>query len=174
MLHKRHNPGFTLIEIMVAVAVIVVLSGVIWKMGFGLETQGRVQRQKEAFAILDSALQEYYEVKGVFPEVVIDDDLEELLLFQARTQSMWQQLLAVPESRFVAERLSRSLLKDLYRSSDATDDEKANRWPEIYDVWDQPVEYVWHADMAFPVLRSYGPNKALNDPNDLSDDVTNR
>ena len=37
MQHKRHKPGVTLIEILVAVAVIVIMAGVLWKMGAGLE-----------------------------------------------------------------------------------------------------------------------------------------
>ena len=36
------------------------------------EVKGQVQQQNEAFAILDSALQEYYEVKGSFPEGIME------------------------------------------------------------------------------------------------------
>jgi prepilin-type N-terminal cleavage/methylation domain-containing protein len=177
MVHKRHNPGFTLIEILVVVAVIVVLAGVLWKMGYGLEVKGQVQQQNEAFAILDSALQEYYEVTGQFPEALVITDVNDFVLAQARTEFMWQRLLALPESRFVAERLSGALLNSLYVATNM------EFWPkphiykdglEIYDVWGKPVEYLWHANMAFPLLRSYGPNGVLEDPNIPSDDITNR
>lgn len=170
MAHKTHKLGFTLIEILVTLAVIVALAGVLWTMGRGLETQGKVKQQEQAFAILDSALQAYYDEAGVFPEVSVDDVLDELTLAQAVTESLWQQLLAVPESRFVAERLSDSLLKNLYASSEAPDLD----WPEIYDVWGRPVEYVWHANMAFPLLRSRGPNGTYEDSNEVADDITNR
>ncbi len=170
MVHTKRKPGFTLIEILVTIAVIVVLAGVLWKMGRGLETQGLVKRQKQAFAVLDSALQAYYEVTGTFPEVLVDDGLDGLVQAQAATESMWQQLLAVPESRFVAERLSDELLKDLYNSPEDPDRD----WPEIYDVWGRPVAYQWHAKMAFPILRSRGPNGFFEDPNELADDITNR
>jgi prepilin-type N-terminal cleavage/methylation domain-containing protein len=170
MVHKKHKPGFTLIEIMVTVAVIVVMAGVLWKMGHGLEAKGFVQKQTQAFAILDSALQAYYEVVGAFPEVSRDSALDELEWAQATTELMWQRLLAVPESRFVAERLSGELLKNLYVSPEEQDRD----WPEIYDVWGRPVEYVWHTDMAFPILRSRGPNGSYEEPNELHDDITNR
>ncbi|MCP4452966.1 MAG: type II secretion system protein [Planctomycetes bacterium] len=170
MTHTKHRPGFTLIEILVTITVIVVLASVLWKMGHGLETQGLVKQQKQAFAVLDSALQAYYEVTGTFPVVVLDDGQDELVQAQAATESMWQQLLAVPESRFVAERLSDKLLKDLYVSPDNPDRD----WPEIYDVWGRPVAYMWRAKMAFPILRSRGPNGSFEDPNVLSDDITNR
>ncbi|NQV34192.1 MAG: type II secretion system protein [Phycisphaeraceae bacterium] len=170
MVHKKHKPAFTLIEIMVTVAVIVMMAGVLWKMGHGLEVKRQVQQQKQAFAILDSALQAYYEVAGVFPEVARDNTMDELLWAKSATELMWQRLLSVPESRFVAERLSTELLKNLYVSPDATDHD----WPEIYDVWGRPVEYVWHANMAFPMLRSRGPNGSYEEPNELTDDITNR
>ena len=170
MTHTKHRPGFTLIEILVTITVIVVLASVLWKMGHGLETQGLVKQQKHAFAVLDSALQAYYEVTGTFPVVVVDDGLDDLVQAQAATESMWQQLLAVPESRFVAERLSDKLLKDLYVSPENSDRD----WPEIYDMWGRPVAYKWHAKMAFPILRSRGPNGSFEDPNVLSDDITNR
>ena len=178
MLQNKHKPGFTLIEVMVVVTVILIMAGVIWKMGRGLDTQGKVQQQKEAFAILDSALQAYYEVKGEFPVMVKDDDddLEELVLAQARTESMWHQLISVPESRFVAERLSPSLLKTLYLSDDEIKQSEDTdvlfvAWPEVYDVWGRPVDYQWQVDTAFPILKSMGPNP---DPNVVSDDIFNR
>jgi len=179
MVYKRHNPGFTLIEILVVVAVIVVLAGALWKMGHALEAKGLSQQQKEAFTILDSALQEYYGVAGLFPVVVIDSGLTDPNdVAKAGTESMWQQLLAVPESRFVAERLSRNLWKNRYKSALELEAENLKPgeidWPEIYDVWGRPIQYVWHANMAFPLLRSRGPNGDLEDPNALIDDVTNR
>jgi prepilin-type N-terminal cleavage/methylation domain-containing protein len=170
MAHKKHKPGFTLIEIMVTVAVIVIMAGVLWKMGHGLEAKGLVQRQKQAFAILDSALQSYYEVTGAFPEVLRDDTMDQQLWAQGATESMWQRLLTVSESRFVAERLSDEHLKNLVASPEAPNRD----WPEIYDVWGRPVEYVWHTDMAFPMLRSRGPNGSYEDAGELTDDITNR
>ena len=170
MVHKRHKLGLTLIEILVAVAIIVIMAGVLWKMGHGLESQGLVKRQNEAFAILDSALQAYYEETGAFPEVVRENVPDALAWAQASTEFVWQRLLAVPESRFVAERLSQELLKNNYVSPEASDRD----WPEIYDVWGRPVEYVWHTNMAFPLLRSRGPNGLYEDPNELADDITNR
>lgn len=170
MRHKKHKPGVTLIEILVAVAVIVIMAGVLWKMGRGLESQGMVQRQKEAFTILDSALQAYYEEAGAFPEVLREDVQDELSWAQASTEFVWQSLLAVPESRFAAERLSSELLKNNYVSPEASNRD----WPEIYDVWGRPVEYVWDVEMAFPLLRSRGPNGSYEDPNELADDITNR
>ena len=177
MAHKRYNLGFTLIEILVVVAVIVVLAGALWKMGHGLEVKGQVQQQNEAFAILDSALQEYYEVTGQFPEALVITDVNDFVLAQARTEFMWQRFLGVAESRFVAKRLSDALLKNLYVSANQVTWPKPHIYkdgPEIYDVWGNPVEYLWHANMAFPLLRSYGPNGVLEDPNVPSDDMTNR
>jgi len=170
MVHKPHKPGFTLIEIVVTLAVIVIMGSVLWKMGHGLKAKGLVQQQKQAFAILDSALQAYYEVAGEFPVVQVDDALDELTLAQAVTESVWQRLLTVQESRFVAERLSDVHLKNQYASPEAPDRD----WPELYDMWGQPVEYVWRTSMAFPLLRSRGPNGSYEDSNELSDDITNR
>jgi prepilin-type N-terminal cleavage/methylation domain-containing protein len=170
MVHMKHKPGFTLIEILVTLTVIVVLASVLWKMGHGLQSQGLVKRQKQAFAVLDSALQAYYEVVGAFPVSLVDDGLDDLVQAQAATESMWQTLLAVPESRFVAERLSDELLKNRYVSPENPDRD----WPEIYDVWGRPVAYVWHAKMAFPILRSRGPSGSYEGSSELSDDITNR
>jgi type II secretory pathway pseudopilin PulG len=152
------------------VAVIAVLAGVLWKMGHGLEVQNQVQQQKEAFAILDSALQEYFEVTGRFPMALVDPAPSEEDLARATTELVWQALLSVPESKFVTDSLSRQLLKNQYISPDTPN----STWPEIYDVWGRPVEYVWRANMAFPVLRSRGPNGSFEDPNEQTDDITNR
>ena len=167
MTHSRHITGLTLIEVMVTISIIIILAALIWKMSGRLEDRLSEGRQKEAFAILDSALQEYYDAVGQFPSLV---DTNSPADPRVNTQALLYQLNSLAETRVIVERLPKRQIQN-----QIDDNDPARPMPELYDVWNRPVWYQYTPAMTFPILRSAGVN-GIFEPNTpgISDDVTNR
>jgi len=149
-----------LVEIMVVMTVVLILAAMIWKLGGRLDTQSKERQQKEAFAILDGALQAYYDVTGDFP--VVDDA-------NIPTEVVYQALESVADSRAVLARLPMKFIANKLPVG-----QTQGTGPEIYDAWGHLVTYEWNQDLTFPELRSYGRN-GVPDVRSASgsDDITN-
>ena len=93
MQKTRYSLGFTMVEVLVVISIIIVLSTIAWKMNSALELKTQQRKQQHKFLVLDEALQAYYEVNGTFPQA-----------------SSWPQALMIlnklPQSRELLDRLS--------------------------------------------------------------------
>lgn len=152
----RYKNGVTLVEILVVVALITLLATMVVGIATRIDNQSKEKAVEGTFALLESALQEYYDFTGFFPEQPEKDFTKAA----AHSEFLYAELNAIPGSRTVLEKISDKLIQN-----------KAGiDTPEIYDLWGKVIDYRYVDGDAFPKLRSAGPNRTFYD----GDDITNR
>lgn len=155
MANLRHNSGVTLVEMLVVLGIIIVLAGAVITVTLHVENQSKENALRNAFALVDSSLHEYYDFKGQFPPQPERDSAHAL----AHVESMIQELRSVPASRQVLDKISSSLVK---KESGATDAQS------LRDPWGTVMDYVYTPDDTFPELISAGPDKQFGTGDDIS------
>ncbi len=75
MYRENRQSGFSLIEVLTAVAIIAILAGALLGLGKHLRIQAEENLTLGTMGILESALDQYYDVYQVFPFVTKDSDL---------------------------------------------------------------------------------------------------
>jgi len=170
MTRAPYRSGVTLVEMLVVLAIIAVLATMVYKATSGLGNQSQERRQKKAFVMLDSALDEYYEAKDRFPEskplsaYSNDSDWR-----RDNVEILYEELYSVPSARAQLLKLAPKQLDPWQGAQNAVH--------LIYDVWGTVLSYEWTKGNAFPVLISGGPDRefaAQGRESAAVDDVTNR
>jgi prepilin-type N-terminal cleavage/methylation domain-containing protein len=141
MKRRRYNAGFTLVEMLIVVAVIVILAAMVVGLAGRIDTQSKERATKSTFTLLDSALQEYYEYWNVFP----DPD---------PNKPLYGQLYTTPTSRKILEEINPKLIQ--------------GNPPQIYDPWGMALDYRYKSSDNFPLLVSAGPDKIFGNADDIS------
>ena len=157
----KYKTGFTLVEMVVVIAIVAVLATLIVGVAARIDTQSKERALESTFALLDAALQEYYEYKGKFPEADADPN--------ENSETLYAELYSIPASRTILEKVSNSLIQDNFKSDANT--------PEIYDPWwpkdkdkRRVLDYRYTLGDTFPKLISSGPDRLFG----TDDDITNR
>ena len=154
----KYKTGVTLIEILVAVAVIVILAGIAVGIAEHVGTQSKEKAVKATFALLESALQEYYDFAGKFPDANHADP-------RVNSEKLYSELYALPDSRKVLEQISNKVFQNKFNPG------AVPAVQEIYDPWGMVVDYIYNPGESFPELISSGPDK---DMATVGDNITNR
>lgn len=153
-----YKAGFTLIEMLIVVAVIAILATMVVGLATRIDNQSKERALKSTFTLLDSALQEYYEYTGKFPEQA-EKNFDNAA---AHSEYLYRELDSIPSSRQVSEKISNSLIKNKFGAADTP--------PEFYDLWGMVLEYRYVQGDNFPLLLSAGPDRTFG----TGDDVTSR
>ena len=137
----RHTrKAMTLIEILVAIAIIGVLASIGVIAGKAVYEQAKERSLESTFTTLESAMDEYKEYWGYFPNPVMDPNL-------SPCENLYDQLNRLPASRKMLEKINASLMFD----GDGDD------YPEIYDPWDRVLNYKYEPGDHYPEIISSGP-----------------
>ncbi len=155
MANSRQNSGVTLIEMLVVLGIIVVLAGVVVTVTLRVDTQSKENALRNAFALVGSALREYYDAKGQFPPQAERDSAKALTHIEA----MYQELRLVPAARQVLDRLSPGVVKNEGGTADVR---------SIRDPWGTVMDYVYMPNDTFPELSSAGPDRQFGTGDDIS------
>jgi len=168
----KNKTCFTLIEILIVMAIIALLATIFLGIGSAIDTQSKKKVLKGTFALLESALDEYYDFNGKFPvqsDIIYTNDAA-----SAHSEFLYGELSSIPGSRKILEKISDSLIINEYSPSGIL---LENTPPEIYDPWQinnkelrRAIDYYYVDGDNFPVLRSAGPDRIF----DNQDDITNR
>ena len=155
MNYQLRTKGMTLIEILVAIAIVAVLLGVGVYVGKIVYDQAKERALESTFTILESALDEYKEYWGDFPDP--NYGAPGLTL---HSESLYEQLYKTPASRKMLEKMNASLIQDNTGAVGA---------PEIYDPWERVLNYLYDpAVNHYPEIVSAGPDKNFGTPDDIS------
>lgn len=155
MANSRHNSGVTLVEMLVVLGIIVVLAGIAVTVTLRVDTQSKENALRNAFALVGSALREYYEAKGEFPPQAERNPANAL----AHIESMYQGLRSVPASRQILDKLAHGVVKNEGGLADLR---------SMSDPWGTVMDYVCVPDSTFPELISAGPDRLFGTGDDIS------
>ena len=159
---RRNNYGFTLIEMLTVLALIVILASMVIGVASHIDARARKDQIENTFVLLDSALQEYHQFRDRFPEQLEQDYANAA----AHSEYLYSELNSVPDSRSILEKISDSLIENRYAAAGAP----VTAIPEIYDPWGTALDYIYSPGENFPRIVSAGPDKIF----DTADDIGNR
>ncbi len=164
----RHKSGLTLVEILVVLSIVVTLTLLSWRGFSALEDQSGERRQRQAFAMMEEALEAYTLTQNAFPlqaELLADARLNGTLALAS--ENLYSSLSLEPASQKRLARIPQNMVVPGPRI-----DPDGNPLQQIRDAWGTLLFYHWNpADAhSFPLLHSAGPDKEFG----TSDDINNK
>jgi prepilin-type N-terminal cleavage/methylation domain-containing protein len=151
MKRAKNKTAFSLMEMMIVIAIIAVLSGMLLGVATYIDTQSKQRSLKSTFAVLHGALQEYYNHWQAFP----DPNKPNTPPFPSRSAALYAQLNATPATREILSQLSNKSLRTV-----------APDTLEFVDPWGTVLDYLYIPGDTFPTLVSAGPDKNPLTPGD--------
>jgi len=156
MVAHRKQDGFTLIEMVIVVAIIALLAAMIIGGAAAIDNQGKQRAVENLFGQIEAALDAYCEFTDGFP---LSPDATP----PQRCERLYSDLSKVVSAREVLGQINGSLIADRYTDAVPVG-------PEIYDPWGTVLDYQYTAGMQYPRLISAGPDKMFG----TSDDIRNK
>ena len=153
MIICRNKDGFTLVEILVVVALIAILATMVVGVASHIDTQAKEKALEGTFVLLDSALQEYRQFTDKFPE-------HPQGVPGSGSDLLYRELHSVPDSRSILDKIDQSLIQNTGGG--------AGTQVLIYDPWGKPLDYSYSRGENFPVMTSAGPDKVFGTADDMS------
>jgi prepilin-type N-terminal cleavage/methylation domain-containing protein len=166
MTKARDKFGVTLVEMLVVLGIIAVLATIIITLTRAMDTQSKERSTAHAFALLRSALREYYEDTETFPlqpnknyVTSTPAEYDELLLrVISHVELLYGELNSAPASRQILKQVDAALVTV----------DGVSPVPRISDPWGVPLDYIYVDGMQFPELVSAGPDKRFGTNDDIS------
>jgi prepilin-type N-terminal cleavage/methylation domain-containing protein len=153
----KDKDGLTLIEMVVVIGIIAMLVAMIIGLTSHFENQTKEKGLNCTFALLEGALQEYYDYRDAFPD-------PNLAPYSTHSAALYGQLNATPDSSKILKKISESLIR---KTPDQVD------MPQICDPWGTMLEYYYSPGDNFPKLVSAGPDKIFGTSDDIQSGKTN-
>ena len=155
---RNHKNGMSLIEMLVVVSIIALLATMVISVASRIDNRTKEKGTESLLALLDSALQEYHEFTGHFPEQSEIDSTNATI----HSEYLYGELSSIPSVRKILAKLDKSSIENKYGTSDTT--------AELYDPWGTVIDYRYISGENFPLLVSAGPDKTFG----TADDINNR
>ena len=143
---------------LIVVGIIALLATMVISVASRIDTQAKENGTESLLVLLDSALQEYHEFTGRFPEQTETDSANAV----AHSEFLYGELSSVPDVQKILKKLSNSSIENNYGTAQTA--------AEIYDPWGTPLDYRYIVNDHFPLLVSAGPDKTFG----TADDISNR
>lgn len=186
MMIKTRHTGLTLIEIVVAVAIIAILAAGLYSVSNYLQKQSQINLTQSTIDTLVAALEQYHDFSGSFPlqdsnqadvravtgsSLIVDeagntlnppDDYNNLY---ASSEGLYYILNRIPASKKILDSINHSLItnKD-YKGTEYYYRIVPTDYPLIHiiDSWKSPFRYTYSQGNNFPLIESAGPDKDFN------------
>lgn len=126
----QKNRGFSTLEVLAAVAIVIILAMIVLGAGKRLQTQADERLAKSTIEILVTAIGQYYEFWDEFPAVE-DDPADPCDTPAEHSEELYRQLYSTPNSKSICEQIQATQIGDT--SSPPNDD------LEFLDPWGQPL-----------------------------------
>lgn len=152
---RKYKHGLTLLEMVIVVAIIALLATMVINVVTRIDNQAKEKGLANIFALLESALQEYHQYSGKFPEQ-LEKNYKNA---SAHCEYLYKELRSIPSSRQVLEKISDSLIRS---------NPGAVNMPLIYDPWGTVLDYRYVPGGNFPELISAGPDRIFGTSDDIS------
>jgi prepilin-type N-terminal cleavage/methylation domain-containing protein len=196
MKRKQSKTGLTLVELLVAIAIVAILAVGLYSVSNHFEKQSKIETTKSTIELLCSALGQYHDFYGKFPFQagtdygrtqlesltepnglkgnVVDKNGNPLSVadynnLYASSEALYYFLNQIPASRKIVDSINRSLItnKD-YKGKEYFIRIGTVNYPLIHiiDPWQHPLRYTYKNDDNFPLIISAGPDKDFNTPGD--------
>lgn len=149
----KYKQGLTLIEMVIVVGIIAMLATITISLTSRFDNQAKEKGLQNTFELLETALQEYHEFWGSFPDPNNSS-------YSTHSAALYGQLYSTPDSRKIMEGINESLIQ---KNPD-------DNLSQIYDPWGTVLEYFYSGEEAFPELVSAGRDKTF----DTADDIRSR
>ncbi|MBM4104445.1 MAG: type II secretion system protein [Planctomycetes bacterium] len=187
--------AFTLIEVLVTLAIILILAGALLTAGKYLRVRAERQLTASAIEVIGTALQQYYDQTEKFPPMIYNaDELKAVLSATTVTvippgsqptslgesnlwwcsQSLFYFLDRVPQSKTVLSGLSNRMLTNKDKNGVGLQVQISSGgttvtydWVRFVDAWGTAIAYKYMTGDAFPVLVSAGPDETFDTKDDL-------
>ena len=195
MKRKQNKYGLTLVEILVAVAIIAILAAGLYSVSNYLETQSKIKLAKSTIELLCTALEQYHDFYGRFPfqadknygEPNIQSDVNGVVKadnecttdlstgdyndIYASSEALYYFLNQFPAGKKIVDSINRSLLTNkgqMGKEYFIHSNITVQCYPLIHiiDPWKYPFRYTYKQGDNFPLVISAGPDKDFNTPGD--------
>ena len=193
---ERGQSGMSLMELLVAMAVILILISTLIGVGGYVKTRANLDLTKATLETLSTALEKYYadQTPNDFPPELADESQFETFLglsagdislsspvpdggYGFSSAALFYFLDKNPSSRAIVETVSNSLVTN--KDADGADitiniNGTVYDLPRYVDPWrrgNKPgtsIRYEYLTGTAFPVLTSAGPDKIFDTPDDIT------
>jgi len=186
MKRNQNTNGLTLVEILVAIAIVALLAAGLYSVGNYIETQSKITLTESTIEMLVTSLTEYRDFYGKFPfEADISYDrlsLESDVSGTVRAyvndvdqgdsgnhrdeyssiEALCYFLNKCPNSKKIVNSINRSLLTN---KGDTNEEFRIAAYPlvRVIDSWGKALRYTYGPGNNFPVITSAGPNKKFGD-----------
>jgi len=139
----------------IVVAIIALLATMVISVISRVDNQAKEKGLANIFALLESALQEYYEYSGKFPQQ-LEKNYKNA---SSHSEYLYKELQSIPSSRQVLEKISDSVIRS---------NPGAVNMPLICDPWGTVLDYRYVPGDNFPELISAGPDRIFGTSDDIS------
>ncbi len=150
----QKNRGFSTLEVLAAVTIVIILAMIVLGVGKRLQTQADEKLAKSTIEILVTAIGQFYEFWDEFPDPIGTNPVE-------RCEQLYEQLYSTPNSKSICEQIQATQIG----SADS------GTGFEFLDPWDEPLDYRYSPGDSFPVIVSGGPD---SDPCTLADNISSK
>ena len=157
---RRNKYGFTLLEMLIVMTLIVILASMVIGVASHIDARTKKHGVENTFVLLDSALQEYRQFRDKFPEQLEQNYANAA----AHSEYLYNELDSVPDSRSILEKVNKSLIENKYAATGVP----TGTGPEIYDPWGTALDYRYAPGENFPEMLSAGSDKKFGTADDIS------
>jgi prepilin-type N-terminal cleavage/methylation domain-containing protein len=151
----KYKYGLSLVEMLVVIGVVAVLASMVIGIAIRIDDQSKERCLKTTLALLEGALQEYYDYYKAFP----DPNQQHTPSYPTHSAALYGQLYDTPSSRKILDQISDSLIKKSPGTLEIL---------QIHDPWGTVLDYKYVPGETFPELISAGPDKEFNSADDIS------
>ena len=154
--------GFSTLEVLAAVAIVIILAMIVLGVGKRLKTQADERLAKSTIQILVTAIGQYHEFWNEFPAVK-NDPCDPCDTPAEHSEELYSQLYKTPNSKILCEQIQATQIGDT--------NEDEFKLLEFLDPWGRPLDYRYSPGDSFPVIESGGPD---SDPCTLADNISSK
>jgi type II secretory pathway pseudopilin PulG len=152
--------GFSTLEVLAAVAIVIILAMIVLGVGKRLQTQADEKLAKSTIQILVTAIGQYHEFWNEFPAVK-NDPCDPCNTPAEHSEELYIRLDRTPNSKSLCEQIQATQIGSTDSDSDL----------EFLDPWGRPLDYRYSPGDSFPVIESGGPD---SDPCTPADNISSR